>query len=51
MSDSTSVPQEDQIPETMSAVIAVGDWVVSEQIVPCWKCRYCLALPDRAPAS
>jgi hypothetical protein len=36
MSDSTSVPQEDQIPET---------------IVPCWKCRYCLALPDRAQAS
>src|SRR5918911_1395472 len=22
--------------------IAVGDRVVSEQIVPCWKCRYCL---------
>jgi erythritol/L-threitol dehydrogenase len=23
--------------------IAVGDRVVSEQIVPCWKCRYCLS--------
>ena len=22
--------------------IAVGDRVVGEQIVPCWKCRYCL---------
>ncbi|AYJ50695.1 erythritol/L-threitol dehyrogenase [Rhodococcus sp. P1Y] len=22
--------------------VAVGDRVVSEQIVPCWKCRYCL---------
>jgi erythritol/L-threitol dehydrogenase len=22
--------------------IAIGDRVVSEQIVPCWKCRYCL---------
>ncbi len=22
--------------------IAVGDRVVSEQIVPCWSCRYCL---------
>jgi erythritol/L-threitol dehydrogenase len=22
--------------------IAVGDRVVAEQIVPCWKCRYCL---------
>jgi threonine dehydrogenase-like Zn-dependent dehydrogenase len=22
--------------------LAVGDRVVSEQIVPCWKCRYCL---------
>ncbi|WP_203939702.1 alcohol dehydrogenase catalytic domain-containing protein [Spirilliplanes yamanashiensis] len=23
--------------------VAVGDRVVSEQIVPCWKCRYCLS--------
>lgn len=22
--------------------VAIGDRVVSEQIVPCWKCRYCL---------
>ena len=22
--------------------VAVGDRVVSEQIVPCWKCRYCV---------
>jgi threonine dehydrogenase-like Zn-dependent dehydrogenase len=21
--------------------LAVGDWAVSEQIVPCWKCRFC----------
>ena len=21
--------------------LALGDWAVSEQIVPCWKCRYC----------
>ncbi|GAA2094623.1 erythritol/L-threitol dehyrogenase [Microlunatus panaciterrae] len=33
-----------QLDETAAARwgVTVGDRVVSEQIVPCWKCRYCL---------
>ncbi|MGI8459436.1 MAG: alcohol dehydrogenase catalytic domain-containing protein [Propionibacteriaceae bacterium] len=36
----TVVQLDDQATEHWG--IAVGDRVTSEQIVPCWKCRYCL---------
>ena len=36
----TVVQLDDQAAEHWG--VAVGDRVTSEQIVPCWKCRYCL---------